>query len=460
MLPAIVIASRLRPRPLLDQRRAEPSGPLPMSGVGRDVGRVPSPEEDAFLERLQRELPQWRKEGILSSDQAESLLARYHLLPGETPSTLRRSRIVLVLAILGAVLVGVGVLLVIGANWQGIPKWTRLALLFVATGAAYAAGYRLAYHSTKYPRLGVGLLLLGSLLWGASIFLIGQMYHQGGGGGGERTALAYWFLGVLPLAYLILSLFHLALSLVLATIWLFMTLDLYVRTLDELSVALFILPIGVALYSLSRVHSASPRVGALQPVYQWFGLLFLFGALYALSFSWSFLVWGYPEKGAVVWFFWLPFAAAAVPCLSLIFLRAVRDRASLGEALGLLFLLALAISTALVLSSLVHAGGLDRASNYLRAVRLSQMALANLVLLAAVVGLIALGWIRNRPGLANFGLFVFFLQVVTRYFDLLGGLLSSGFMFIGAGLLLLGGGAALERSRRKLLTAMAERTSP
>jgi len=88
------------------------------------------------------------------------------------------------------------------------------------------------------------------------------------------------------------------------------------------------------------------------------------------------------------------------------------------------------------------------------------MALANLVLLASVVGLIALGWVRNRPGLANFGLFVFFLQVVTRYLDLLGGLLSSGLMFIGAGLLLLGGGALLERSRRRLLTAMAERTPP
>ncbi len=66
--------------------------------------------------------------------------------------------------------------------------------------------------------------------------------------------------------------------------------------------------------------------------------------------------------------------------------------------------------------------------------------------------------VEREPGLVNFGLFVFFVQVVTRYFDLLGGMLQGGLMFIGAGILLVAVGVALERSRRSLLRSMTQRS--
>jgi uncharacterized membrane protein len=46
---------------------------------------------------------------------------------------------------------------------------------------------------------------------------------------------------------------------------------------------------------------------------------------------------------------------------------------------------------------------------------------------------------------------------MTRYFDLIGTMLSGGFAFITAGLVLLGAGALLERQRRRLLETMAGR---
>ena len=83
--------------------------------------------------------------------------------------------------------------------------------------------------------------------------------------------------------------------------------------------------------------------------------------------------------------------------------------------------------------------------------------LFNLLLLVAETGVIALGWRRNQPWLVNLGILVFFVHVVTRYFDLLAGMLSGGLMFIGAGLLLIFGGMALERSRRRLVDAIRQR---
>ncbi len=418
----------------------------------------PSPPDDSgFVARLSTEIAQWEHEGLVRPDQAQTLRARYGLLAGETPKTLHRSRIVYFLSLLGAVLVGVGVILLIGANWQAIPRWARIALLIVSTAAAYQTGYWMAFQSKRYPKLGMALLLLGSVLWGASIFLISQTYQLvgEGGGAGERTATLYWFLGVLPLAYVLLSQLHLALSLVIGAVWLGMTLSATARMPFQVHILVY-LGVGVLLYSLSRLHSAWRPVRQFAIPYGWLGLFGIFAGLYAFSFRDFWWIYGgeLPEH-------WLPLAAVLIPAavvvLALTLTYARRDRESFAEALGLLALLLLVLGIASQLPSLVMPAGYYSWEHGGLARFTLPMALFNLLLLAATVAVIALAWARHQPGLANFGMFVFFVQVVTRYFDLLKGMLSSGLMFVGAGLLLLVLGGVLERSRRKLLEAMAQR---
>ncbi len=82
------------------------------------------------------------------------------------------------------------------------------------------------------------------------------------------------------------------------------------------------------------------------------------------------------------------------------------------------------------------------------------MVLANALLLALEVGCIWVGWSRAQPGLINWGLTLFFIHLMTRYFDLFFNMLGSGAAFIGAGALLLLGGFMLERQRRRLLETM------
>ena len=109
----------------------------------------------SFEQRLAREIEQWQQEGVLRPDQARTLRARYGLVPRESYRTVHRSRIVGILAVLGVVLVGVGVILLIGANWQDMPRWSRFALLLMATAGAYTAGYRMAFQSRRYPKVGM-----------------------------------------------------------------------------------------------------------------------------------------------------------------------------------------------------------------------------------------------------------------------------------------------------------------
>lgn len=419
----------------------------------------PRPAERVFVERLRREVEDWQKEGLLHPDQAQAILARYGLVPGETPRTLHRSRMVSVLAVLGVILVGVGVILLIGANWQYMSNLPRLVILILATVGCYHAGYVMAYRSQKYPKVGAALLLLGSMLWGASIFLVRQMYHLGGEGG-EVRAVFYWFIGVLPLAYILLSPLHMALSLVVGSIWLSMIVG--TESFGGFRAYLIIaLPLGIALYGLSRLHSKWSAGRQLETPYRWFGLAYAFGALYAFSFRgyWGVRHLDYCEMYAARGGYWIALAAILAAGLAtilvLLITEARRDKVSVYESLALLFLFLVSIGTIALEYSWSGTAAPD--SMHQPQFSLLTMALFNLFLFAAAIALIALGWLRNQPGLANLGIFVFYLQVLTRYFDLLGNMLSGGLMFVGAGLLLVLGGVLLERSRRRLLHAMAQR---
>ena len=421
------------------------------------VPTPPSPDESAPLEWLRGEVERWQREGLVRPEQAQSLLARYGLLPGETPRTLHHSRIIYLLAALGAVLVGVGIILLVGANWQLIPKWVRLAVILGVTLAAYHGGFVLAYRRKTYPKLGLALLLIGSLCWGAGIFLIGQMYHlSGGGAGGETKAVLYWFLGVLPLAYVLISPLHMLLALVLGSIWFGMVLGDFAYLGAQASLVV-LLGAGILLYALGRLQASAGRTARLEAPWRWLGLLYIFGALYAFSFR-DFWEWSADMRVGPQWF-WpkLVLDVAGPATILLLLTRARRTRTDFAEGTALLLLLLLGVAIVAQHPAWFTATGIWHYYAPLWQGSYTVMALFNLLLLAAVVGVIALGWARHQPGLVTFGLFVFFVQVVTRYFDLLGGMLSGGLMFVGAGLLLLGAGWALEYSRRKPITAMAER---
>jgi uncharacterized membrane protein len=93
---------------------------------------------------------------------------------------------------------GLGVILLIAANWDTISDMMKTILMIGSTGIVYALGYYFSYTNTHYTRTGQSLMFLGSLLYGASIFLLGQVYNLGGT---FADAFLIWGLPTILLAY-------------------------------------------------------------------------------------------------------------------------------------------------------------------------------------------------------------------------------------------------------------------
>jgi len=124
---------------------------------------------------LRGELTLWEKEGLISTEQAQSVLARPAYV--ETLSGSPSHRLTKLFAILGGLLVGVGMILFFSSNWRVIPDAGKLALVFASVISAYMAGYRLRFGSASRPGLAAGFFLLGAIAYGSGIFLVAQIYN-------------------------------------------------------------------------------------------------------------------------------------------------------------------------------------------------------------------------------------------------------------------------------------------
>ena len=71
-------------------------------------------------------LPELVREGLITADQAERIRARYAADPQRSGN-----RMLLVFAILGSLLVGLGIILIIAHNWDDLGRGTRTAIAFV-----------------------------------------------------------------------------------------------------------------------------------------------------------------------------------------------------------------------------------------------------------------------------------------------------------------------------------------
>jgi uncharacterized membrane protein len=115
---------------------------------------------------LKKEAPVWVHKEIITQQQADKLLALYK---GEKPA-------VGILPLLGSLLVGLGILSFVAANWQAIPHLARFAVIVLAMLGFYAAGEHFMRRGDD--RLGLGLIAVGLISFGAGIFLIAQMFQM------------------------------------------------------------------------------------------------------------------------------------------------------------------------------------------------------------------------------------------------------------------------------------------
>jgi uncharacterized membrane protein len=127
-----------------------------------------------FRELLKQELQIWQTDGIISAEQSVTLSQRYRLDQMAKEST---SRLLFTIYIIGAALIGAGIVSFVAAHWEEITPAVQIGLIVACMLAAHVAGFYLWKISGKSPRLGHALIVLGTLVFGANIGLMAQIFH-------------------------------------------------------------------------------------------------------------------------------------------------------------------------------------------------------------------------------------------------------------------------------------------
>jgi uncharacterized membrane protein len=159
---------------------------------------------------LQDQIGAWLDEGLIEPRQAEALRARYPVDDRDTPW----SRIII--SSVGAVVFGLGVILFFAYNWADMHKLVKLALVFAAVLAAHGAGYYRSASADAKRGLVESLHVMGTMLFGAGIWLVAQIYHID-----EHYPNAFfvWGLGALALAWAMPSIAQALMAVLLVFLW-------------------------------------------------------------------------------------------------------------------------------------------------------------------------------------------------------------------------------------------------
>ena len=143
---------------------------------------------------LQEELSLWRRDAIVTDQQAQRIADLYEGA-GEVAQR-GRSRAVFILMAAAATLVGLAALLLIGYNWDQLSREIKLALVLGVIGLTHAAGFSLRYRRNS-PALSETVFFLGCLFYGAGIWLVAQVFHINAH---YPDGIWWWAVGVLPFA--------------------------------------------------------------------------------------------------------------------------------------------------------------------------------------------------------------------------------------------------------------------
>jgi len=394
-----------------------------------------------FIRKLKGELKAWISEGIIAPEQEERILSRYRVLE-EAEEKAGSSKLITVISVMGSILIGVGVILFIAANWTMIPRWGKLSIIFLSLFASYAAGWYLRYEKKSFPKVGASLIFLGTIIFGAGIFLVAQIYH---------ISVHYpngplmWGLGVLPLAYLLKFRSILFLTLLDLLLWMGMETSFRVEGRGSIiSVIVLYLMAGLMLWALGLAHGKFNGTREISSPYIVLGALSTFIPGYILTFEVVGQRLGTPELGP----FYVFIAAIFVIAILLFVAGKEREKGWIAEAAGLTGLMAIAFF-GIIPQMVVKAAVGD---HYYHGMEYGGARIfSNLAYALMIVGIIVLGYVKKNNIYINIGILFFVLDVIARYFDFFWNLLPRSIFFIAGGIMLLAGGIFLEKKRRKVL---------
>lgn len=443
---------------------------------------------------LANELAQWTKDGIITDDQQQRILDKYGRHGATSADSTyqtdaRQTSIVArIVAPLGALMIGAGVIMLLAHNWKSMAVWLKLALAGSAMVAAYGVGYWLAFERRTHAAVGRALILLGILLFGANIWLAAQVFNISADSSG---GVLLWAIGALLVAHVLQDRPVAYLSMALLTLW--TVLD-HAQRVDPRS---YLFPMIMAGAGLPLVLSLKSRIAAVQAILSvvvWLAVLFgqqgVFGGMLVFV-------------GAIQVFFLLLYEAARAefgcvrraglgPVIRAVAVtggliatyvftfssaeegvRTLRDLYPAAEflppVLWILLPLAVAGCTMLAVTGMLKAPRKDRKSILehsavllLLAATVAYFAMPtagrhihtiamNVIYVGVLLGVLGLGTTEGNPTFINMAVGFLLLNLMTRYFDVFWTLVHGSMFFIAGGTVLLISALLLERQRRNMI---------
>ena len=383
-----------------------------------------------FLTKLSSESKKWVDEKILNNDQREKLLSRYGEKLSHYEKMESTGKINGVISILGAVLLGVGVLLLVAANWQDIPNIMRVLILLIATFSAFWAGARWTHENSEYPKTGFALVLLAHIMMGASIFLIAQIYHINAN---ASSLLLLWFFALLPGLIVYKSGFITAGVITLAAFWIPLFLSELPSTDYEVNfIALYL--VFAAICGGLGILFKRPSFESPRHVAQLASAITVLFCTYLLTFS------GLVEELQQID---LP---TYLPIGALSLLGALGAGLVLWKQDGKEEKKELLVCAGIFL--------LAWGSQITNPPADATAIMMNLVLLFFTVLTIVIGYQRREQLFVYLGLGTFAIHVITRYIDWFFDLLPRSLFFILGGILFIVLGVLLEKQRKTMISSL------
>ena len=387
-----------------------------------------------YRERLAHDIATWTRGGLITGDQERAILARIGAGEPRAVGILRLGWFVTAISIIGALVLAGGVVLLFASQWAELPTWFRTASLIAGMLAAYAAGYALIYRF-EMQRVGSALLLLGTLLYEAGLFLLAQIYNMPVD---SPILLLLAAAGTLPLAYLFESRVVLLLAIANMTAWVITEMvNRYPDSPKTQSALLVVAALGVAFYAIGHLHALRRATAAFADTYAISGLLVVLGLVYVFTFDepWSEMIDAGVKSYASPPVVYVSIGIAAVLVAAQALLRGRDVETAIDVA---------AQAVVLVIAAIVATW--PAWTGY--------AVLFNAVYFAVAAGLVTRGYLRGDERYINLGLAIVGLGLFTRYVDVFWSLLARSAFFIIGGLLLLGVAFAIERMRRGLIRGM------
>ncbi|MFH5182302.1 DUF2157 domain-containing protein [Paenibacillus sp. TAB 01] len=386
----------------------------------------------------------WVEKNIISREQYDQIVQLYA----------EQKHAIGMLPLLGSVLLGLGILSFIAANWQEIPQLLRLLMIVVVMVGFYAGGEQ--FLRKGHGKLGIALTALGLVSFGAGIILVGQMFHLVAY---DLTSFTVWGLAGIVLTYMYRSRFLYLISLLIFTgaQW-YSTLELHQFSYA----ALVIMAVGLGYFTWQRqstlltwCYSLSFVLQCLMLVFvkDW-PLLWLFIPVMALYAAGDWI----RDRSSGYAVQTVPLIAAYVFAVSMVLLWDIRSSSDLDEILAqpAYYLIALVVLFAIsVLGKLRQARGSSA---------FEWILLAPFVYLPGgieVLYLLALfffsfyvlwrGYMEQWRFKINFGTVLFLCSTMVAYGKLTWDFMDKSLFFIIGGLLLLALSWVLNRRKKQVL---------